>query len=50
LAKGETLEVTSHMREGKVFIDGASHWEPFQLGQKMKVRLSKKPLRIIGLR
>ena len=50
LAKGEILEVTSHMKEGKVFIDGASHWEPFQLGQKLRVRLSKRPLRIIGLK
>lgn len=50
LGRGQKLEVVSYMKEGRVFVDGANLVAPFRLGEKLEVRLSWKPLRVIGLR
>jgi NAD+ kinase len=45
-----SLEVDSHMKEGRIFVDGANLVVPFRLGDRLKVRLSNQPLRVIGLK
>lgn len=46
----QSLEVASYMKEGRVFIDGANLEIPFRLGDRLRVRLSNQPLRVIGLK
>lgn len=50
LGQGESLEILSRMKEGRVFADGANLVAPFTLGDRLLVRLSKRPLWVIGLR
>ena len=50
LGPGQSLEILSQMKDGRVFVDGPSLWTPFRLGDRLKVRLAGKPLRLIGLR
>ncbi len=50
LGAGQSLEVISYMKEGRVFIDGANLEMPFRLGDRLKVRLARQPLKVIGLR
>jgi len=50
LAPPRTLEVISRMKEGRIFIDGANLVEPFRLGDRLRVRLSRHPLKVIGLK
>ena len=50
LGPRQSLEVMSYMKEGRVFIDGANLEIPFRLGDRLKVRLSRQPLKVIGLR
>ncbi len=46
----ENLELVSRMKEGRIFVDGANLWVPFKLGDQLQVRLSNKPLKVVGLR
>jgi NAD+ kinase len=46
----QTLEVISYMRHGRIFVDGPNVVIPFRVGDRVKVRLSKYPLRIVGLK
>lgn len=50
LEAGRSLEVFSHMKEGRVFVDGANLALPFRLGDRLRVRLSNRPLKVIGLK
>ncbi len=50
LGGGQVLEVVSRMKEGRVFVDGASLFLPFKTGDRLKVRLSNQPLNLIGLK
>jgi NAD+ kinase len=50
LASPGSLEMVSHMREGRIFADGTNLVVPFGLGNRLKVRLSNKPLKVIGLK
>ena len=50
LPPGQTLEMVSRMKEGRVFVDGANLAVPFHLGDRLKVGASNHPLAIIGLR
>jgi NAD+ kinase len=50
LNPGQKIEVTSQMKEGRIFVDGANLSVPFLLGDRLKIHLSSKPLRIIGLK
>jgi len=50
LAKGQSLDVDSHMREGMLFLDGCVHCIPFTIGDRLRVTLSAPTLPIIGLR
>lgn len=50
LGPRQALEVSSYMKEGRVFVDGANLWVPFRTGDLLKVRLSSQPLKIIGLK
>ncbi len=50
LGRGQKLEVVSYMKEGRVFVDGANLMAPFRLGERLEVRLSQRPLKVIGLR
>lgn len=44
------LVVTSHMRDGEVYVDGANLRVPFRLGSRLEVSLSDRSLRVVGLR
>jgi len=50
LDKGVTdmLEIYSKMRQGLLYVDGVHVKYPFGLGDKLKVTISDKPLRILG--
>lgn len=48
--RGQSLEVVSRMKEGRIFVDGANLAVPFKLGDRLVVRLSNKPLKVIGLK
>ncbi|HUO56553.1 MAG TPA: NAD(+)/NADH kinase, partial [bacterium] len=50
LVPGEFLEVVSQMKDGRVFVDGPNLSVPFLMGDKLKVRLARQSLKIIGLR
>ena len=50
LAAPQKLEVVSRMKEGRIFVDGANLVIPFALGQRLMVKLSNRPLRLVGLR
>jgi NAD+ kinase len=50
LGATQTLEVVSYMKEGRVFIDGANLEIPFRTGDRLKVGLSHRPLKVIGLK
>jgi len=47
---GQTLEVISYMRQGRIFIDGSNLVVPFKAGDHLKVQLSSRPLKVIGLK
>jgi len=46
----QSLETVSRMKEGRLFVDGANLVEPFLLGDRLQVRLSSRPLKVIGLK
>ncbi len=46
----KALEVISYMKEGRLFIDGANLVMPFLLGDRLTVRASRQPLKVIGLK
>jgi NAD+ kinase len=50
LGSGKSLEVISRMKEGRIFADGANLVALFTLGDRLAVRLSKRPLWVVGLR
>lgn len=50
LKPGQELEIVSRMKEGRIFADGPNLVVPFHLGDRLRVRASKDPLRLIGLR
>jgi len=50
LSPGQALEVISYMRQGRLFIDGANLVEHFQVGDRLKVKISPRPLKVIGLK
>jgi len=50
LKPGRSLEMVSYMKEGRVFVDGANLVLPFRLGDRLKVGVSREPLRVVGLR
>jgi len=50
LGPRQSIEMVSYMKEGRVFIDGANLEIPFWLGDRLQVRLSNQPLRVIGLK
>lgn len=50
LEPAQELEMVSNMREGRLFIDGANLSAPFGLGDRLKIRASRQPIKIIGLK
>ena len=50
LGPGQALEVVSYMKEGRLFMDGANLSSPFRLGDRLKVKTSRHPLKVIGLK
>lgn len=50
LAPGTKLEVVSRMKEGRIFVDGANLMVPFRLGDRLAVKVSRSPLKVIGLK
>src|SRR6185369_2485823 len=38
LRPGQTLEMVSYMKEGRIFVDGSNLAVPFRLGDRLKVR------------
>lgn len=47
---GQSLEIVSYMRQGRIFIDGANLVTGFGVGDRLKVSLATKPLKVIGLK
>jgi NAD+ kinase len=47
---GETFEVISYMRQGRIFVDGSNLVIPFKVGDRLKVKLSSRPLKVVGLK
>ncbi len=47
---GQTLEVVSYMRQGRIFIDGSNLVLLFNVGDRLKIKLSPRPLQVIGLK
>jgi NAD+ kinase len=47
---GQTLEIISYMRQGRIFVDGSNLMVPFKVGDRLKVKLSSHPLKVIGLK
>jgi NAD+ kinase len=50
LKTGQTLEIISYMRQGRIFIDGSNLVEPFKVGDRLKIQLSPRPLKVIGVK
>jgi NAD+ kinase len=50
LKEGQTLEIISYMRQGRIFIDGSNLVEPFKVGDHLKIKISPRPLKVIGVR
>jgi NAD+ kinase len=50
LRPGQDLEVFSRMKEGRIFVDGPNLVVPFRLGDRLQVRPSTHPLRLVGLK
>ena len=48
--KGQTLEIISYMRQGRIFIDGSNLIEPFKVGDRLKIKISPRPLKVIGVK
>jgi NAD+ kinase len=48
--EGQTLEIISYMRQGRVFIDGSNLVEPFKVGDRLKIQISSRPLKVIGVK
>jgi NAD+ kinase len=46
----KTLEILSYMKDGRIFVDGASLTAPFGLGDRLKIGLSDHPLWIVGFK
>jgi NAD+ kinase len=46
----QTLQLVSYMQEGCIFVDGSNLMVPFRMGDRLLVRLSKRSLRVIGLK
>lgn len=45
---GETLEVTSHIRKGRLFVDGPHDGRIIDIGSKLSLSRSNEPLLILG--
>ena len=50
LKKGQTLEIISYMRQGRIFVDGSNLTEPFKVGDRLKIQISPRPLKVIGVK
>ncbi|HTA75752.1 MAG TPA: NAD(+)/NADH kinase [bacterium] len=48
--EGQTLEVISYMRQGRIFIDGSNLVLMFKVGDRLKIKLSSRPLKVVGLK
>ena len=49
LRKGETVEMTSLMREGMIYADGAHLRFPFPFGDIIQIHISEHPLLAVSL-
>ncbi len=50
LSRDQALEIYSYMKDGRIFVDGSNRVVPFGLGDRLKIRLSKSPMKVVGLR
>ncbi len=50
LKKGQVLEIISYMRQGRIFVDGSNLVEPFKVGDRLKIQISPRPLKVIGVK
>lgn len=47
---GEHLEIESHMRAGRLFIDGPHVWRVIEIGSVLRMYRSDEPLSLLGFR
>ncbi len=50
LSQGQTLEIISYMKDGRIFVDGSNRIVPFGLGDRLKIGLSRAPMKLVGLK
>ena len=50
VAPGESLEITSRMTKGRVFLDGTQKVYPVDIGDRVRMTLSDEPLTLLGLK
>jgi NAD+ kinase len=50
IAAGEQLEIESHMRSGRLYMDGPRIFHPVDIGAVLRMRRSGEPLTLLGFR
>jgi NAD+ kinase len=50
IAPGERLEIRSHMRAGRLYIDGPHIWRPVEIGAVLRIQRGSEPLCLLGFR
>jgi NAD+ kinase len=50
IAPGEQLEIQSHMRSGRLYIDGPRIFRPVDIGSVLRMYASDQPLTLLGFR
>lgn len=50
IARGERLEIQSHMRTGRLYFDGPHVWRAVDIGSRLSFERSDEPLLLLGFR
>jgi hypothetical protein len=50
IARGERLEIQSHVRTGRLYFDGPHVWRAVDIGSRLTFDRSDEPLLLLGFR
>ena len=50
IARGERLEIQSHIRTGRLYFDGPHVWRAVDIGSRLSFERSNEPLLLLGFR
>jgi NAD+ kinase len=50
VSPGDTLEITSRMTKGRIFLDGTQKVHAVGIGDRIRMSLSDEPLTLLGLK